>query len=146
VRLSGGDLVACVDGGNESEGLLPVAAAWAHRLGTALTIVTVAEPSPPPLRPGASWHRHHGPDADAEKYMHQLADQWRTDVPTVKTEVAFDPLSAAEGIKSYLATHQAGLLAVTTHARAGFSRVMLGSGAAGIINASTAPVLVVPLR
>ena len=41
-------LVACVDGTPASERGLPVAAAWAQALGMKLTIVTVAEPSPPP--------------------------------------------------------------------------------------------------
>ena len=43
-----------------------MAGRWADALGMSLTIVTVAEPSPPPVRPDASWHRRHGPQEDAD--------------------------------------------------------------------------------
>ena len=68
-------LVACVDGTPASERGLPVAAAWAHALGMKLTIVTVAEPSPPPVRIGAPWRRHHGPNEDADEYIRRLGGQ-----------------------------------------------------------------------
>ena len=145
LRPLAGELVACVDGGAASEGVLPVAAAWALRLGLGMTVVTVAEPSPPPLREGATWHRHHGPQVDAEAYMRALGGAWRTAAPSLRTAVVYDPLSAAEGIRVYGAAHPVGLLAVTTHARTGVRELVLGSGAADIIRVSPAPVLVVPL-
>ena len=143
--LSVNQLVACVDGGGPSEQVLPVAAAWAHALGMSLAVVTVAEPSPPPLRTDATWHRHHGPQADAEEYLRQLGEKWHDVAPDVRTHVVYDPISAAEGIKAHLDAQPTGLVAVTTHGRTGLNRVVFGAGAAGIVHASTAPVLVVPL-
>jgi len=143
--FSSDHIVACVDGGAPSELVLPVAAAWAKRLGTALTILTVAEPSPPPVRPGATWHRRHGPNADADDYLAELAEAWRAQVPELRTQVVYDPIGPADGLRSYLRDHPTDLLAVTSHARSGLQRLVLGSGAASIIAASTAPVLVVPL-
>ena len=69
-------LVACVDGTAGSEPGLPVAAAWAHALGMKLTLVTVAEPCPPPVRIGEPWRRHHGPNEDADEYVRRLGEQW----------------------------------------------------------------------
>jgi nucleotide-binding universal stress UspA family protein len=138
-------VVACVDGGPPSERVLPVAAAWARVLGMSLTIITVAEPSPPPLRPDGTWHRHHGPDADAARYVTVLRDAWRDAAKEVQSHVVYDPVGAAEGLKVYLDSDPAGMLAVTTHARSGLRRIVLGAGAAAIVHASSAPVLVVPL-
>ncbi len=63
----------------------------------------------------------------------------------VGTEVVYDPISPADGLRTYLDRHPAGLVAVTTHARTGLRRVLLGADAANIVHASTAPTLVVPL-
>jgi nucleotide-binding universal stress UspA family protein len=138
-------LVACVDGGPASERVLPVAVAWAEALGMSLTILTVAEPSPPPIRPDAAWRRSHGPDGDAEAYLERLADQWRDAAVAVDTYVVYDPIGAAQGLRVYLDQQPAGLIAVTTHARTGLRRALLGASAAAMVRSSTVPVLVVPL-
>ena len=145
VPLSVPRLVACVDGTPSSESLLPVAGRWADALGMSLTIVTVAEPSLPPLGPDATWHRRHGPEEDADAYVARLKETWNDVAAEVDTEVVYDPISPADGVRTYLDQHPAGLLAVTTHARTGLRRVLLGADAANIVHASTAPTLVVPL-
>lgn len=138
-------LVACVDGHAASEGVLPIAAAWAHLLGMELTIVTVAEPSPPPVRPGAPWRRHHGPNEDADVYLGRLGDRWALQSPGLDTFVVYHPISAGAGMKDYLSGHPTGLLAVATRLRTGIEHLVFGSGAADIVHSSTAPVLVVPV-
>lgn len=137
-------LVACVDGTPGSERGLPVAAAWAHALGMRLTIVTVAEPCPPPVRIGDPWRRRHGPDEDADGYIRRLREQWSLDTPSLETFVVHDPISAGDGVKDYLAAHPAGLVAVASRLRDPFTRLVRGSGAAGIVQTASAPVLVVP--
>lgn len=138
-------LVACVDGKPPSESLLPVAGRWAEALGMSLTIVTVAEPSPPPVRLGARWHRAHGPQEDADAYAARLGERWKDVAAEVSSEVIYDPISPADGVRTYLDQNPAGLVAVTTHARTGIRRLLLGADAARIVNASTAPALVVPM-
>lgn len=138
-------LVACVDGHEASEGILPTAAAWAHALDMKLTIVTVAEPSPPPVRIGASWHRAHGPNEDADEYVRRLVDRWSMEAPGVDGHVVYDPIGPASGMNDYLAARPAGLIAVSSHLRGGIDHLVLGSAAAEIIHAATAPVLVVPI-
>ena len=145
VPLSVPRVVACVDGTPPSESLLPVAGRWADALGMSLTIVTVAEPSPAPVRPDAPWHRRHGPEEDADAYAARLGEKWKDVAAEVGTEVVYDPISPADGLRTYLDQHPAGLVAVTTHARTGLRRVLLGADAANIVHASTAPTLVVPL-
>lgn len=139
-------LVACVDGTPASEQGLPVAAAWARALGMKLTIVTVAEPSPPPVRIGAPWRRHHGPNEDADEYLRRLGEPWSLEVPGLDTSVVYDPISAESGMKDYLASHPTGLIAVTTHLRDRLPHLVFGSAAADIVHTSTAPALVVPAR
>jgi nucleotide-binding universal stress UspA family protein len=138
-------LVACVDGTAMSELVVPVAAAWADTLGMRLTLVTVAEPSPAPTRIGAEWRRHHGPDTDADEYTRALEERWGGTAPGLGAEVVYDPISPAEGMRTYLAAHPAGLIAVASHLRAGFERVVFGAAAADIVRVSTAPALIVPL-
>lgn len=139
-------LVACVDGTPASERGLRITAAWAHALGMKLTIVTVAEPCPPPVRIGAPWRRHHGPNEDADEYVRRLGELWALDAPGLESVVVYDPISAAAGMKDYLAAHPTGLIAVTSHLRDRFEHLVLGSGAAAIVHTSTAPALVIPTR
>lgn len=145
VPLSVPRLLACVDGSAASERLVPVAGEWADALGMSLTILTVAEPIPPPVRPDATWYRRHGPEEDADAYASRLGEKWKDAAAEVDTAVVYDPISPADGLRTYLDGHPAGMVAVTTHARTGLRRVLLGADAANIVHASTAPALVVPL-
>lgn len=143
--LSTSRLVACVDGGEASEAVLPVATAWARALGMELTILTVAEPVPAPVRPEGSWHRHHGPDVDADRYVADLAARWQGAAEAVDAVAVYDPIGPADGLEAHLEERPAGLVAVTTHARSGARRLLLGAGAAAIVSRSAVPVLVAPL-
>ncbi|HEX5615742.1 MAG TPA: universal stress protein [Acidimicrobiia bacterium] len=137
-------LVACVDGTTGSEAGLRVAAAWAHALGMKLTVVTVAEPCPPPLRIGAPWRRHHGPQEDADEYVRRLAETWALEAPGLDTVVVYDPIGVGPGLRDHLEEHPAGLVAVTSRLRDRVPHLVLGSGAADIVHASNVPVLVIP--
>jgi nucleotide-binding universal stress UspA family protein len=138
-------LVACVDGTPDSELGLPVAAGWANALGMKLTLVTVAEPCPPPLRIGVPWRRHHGPNEDADEYIRRLGEQWALAAPGLDTAVVYDPIGPASGMKDHLAAHPTGLVAITSHLRDPLAHLVFGSGAAAIVHTSTAPVLVIPV-
>ena len=145
-RLLGVDhLVACVDGTPDSELGLPVATAWADALGMKLTLVTVAEPCPPPVRIGVPWRRHHGPNEDADEYVRRLGEQWALAAPGLDTTVVYDPIGPASAMKDFLAAHPTGLVAVTSHRRGPLAHLLFLSGAAEIVRISTAPVLVIPV-
>jgi nucleotide-binding universal stress UspA family protein len=139
-------IVACVDGQPPAESIVGVAAAWADALDMSLTVVTVAEPSPAPDRDDVPWRRSHGPSQDADAYMSELAARWDDVAPDMNAVAVYDPINPASGLQAWLKEHPAGLLAVTTHARSGLGRVVLGATAAAIVRVSPVPVLVVPLR
>ncbi len=141
--FASGPLLACVDGSPDSEGILPLAAGWAEALSMPLTVLTVAEPAPPPERPEATWYRQHGPQMDADEYVAELAGRWASAGATGR--VVYDPVGPAAGIEVHLRSNPAAMLAVNTHARSGLGRVVFGSGAASIVAVSTVPVLVAPL-
>jgi nucleotide-binding universal stress UspA family protein len=138
-------IVACVDGSTTSEQVLPLAAGWAEALDMALTIVTVVGDAPAPLQPQGAQSRFGG-HADAEGYIDELVQQWRTQLSDTDGEVVRDPLGPASGIRVHLDQRPAGLVALTTHARSGVQRVLLGADAAGIVHASVVPCLVAPIR
>jgi nucleotide-binding universal stress UspA family protein len=134
-------VVACIDGSPPSEAVLPSAAAWAGALGLALSLVTVAEPVPTPVTPGASYGRRHGPAGDADDYVARLVRRWQATGVPVDGTALYDPVSVAGGLADHLATRPAALVAATTHARRGASRAVLGSVAAAIVRHVPAPVL-----
>jgi nucleotide-binding universal stress UspA family protein len=137
-------IVACVDGSDASEEVLPVASAWARALEMSLTILTVVEDAPAPIRPERQ--SRYGASGDAATYVKELARHWAEMAPEVSGQVLRDPISPASGIRTYLQQQPAGLVALTSHAREGLQRVLFGAAAASIVHASVSPCLVVPLR
>lgn len=109
-----------------------------------LTILTVAEPVLPPLRPDRQPARRYGPGGDADEYVMGLPERWREAAPGVSSVVIYDPISPAQGVRAHLDKEPAGLVALTSHARSGWKRLLLGAVAASIVQVSVAPVLVVP--
>ena len=138
--LSVGGVVACVDGSPQSEAVLPVAAQWAVALAVRLSILTVAEDAASAL--GSDRPNRFGP-TDPRRYVDTLADRWQQAAPGAVGEVVFDPIGVASGVRAPLAAKPAGLVAVTTSARSGLDRVLLGATAADIVRTSSAPALVV---
>ena len=138
-------IVACVDGSDTSEQVLPMGAAWARALRMAMTILTVADDAPEPIRPDVQPSRY-GSGGDAESYIDALVEKWSGGVADVDGEVIRDPIGPAGGLRAHLDERPAGLVAVTTHARSGMQRALLGAAAASIVHASVAPCLVAPVQ
>lgn len=136
-------IVACLDGSHTSEQVLPTAATWARALRMSMTIVTVVDDAPAPLRVEREPSRY-GSDGDAEGYLQALVKQWSGTVADIDAEVIRDPIGPASGVRAHLDQRPAGLLALTTHARSGMKRALLGAAAASIVHASVAPCLVAP--
>ncbi len=138
-------VVACVDGSEDSEQVLPFAAGWAQALGMSLTVLTSEEDTPEPLRP-ESVRSPYGTDVDAQAYVDALVERWRPVIGAIEGVVTSDPISPAGGVQRYLDQRPAGLVALTTHARSGMTRAKFGATAASIVAASVAPCLVAPVR
>ena len=138
-------IVACVDGSETSEQVLPLAIAWAQALDMSLTIVTATDADPSPIGPGRVETRY-GQHPDAASYIERLVEESREEIQAVDGAVLRDPSSPASAIRRHLEERPAGLLALTTHARSGMERVLGGAAAANIVHASTAPCLVAKVR
>lgn len=142
-RLGSGPVVVAVDGTPGSLPALPLAAAWADRLGVPLEIITVAEPVPEPPT-GHHTHRHHGPGDDPEGYVEDLARQWRAPGRVVAAGALYDPVSVAGALTDYLAVRPASLAVLASRPRHGTSRAIFGSTANAVVHDSVVPVLVAP--
>jgi nucleotide-binding universal stress UspA family protein len=144
-EVDGKGVVACIDENPGAQALLPAAARMADLLGEPLTVITVAEPVPPPLRGGRA-RRRFGPDEDVDAYLEDAVAPLRAAGHNVETHAVYDPVSPAAGVRDHVWAHPASLVAVASHARTGTARLLLGSVAAEIVRAIVSPVLVVPRR
>jgi nucleotide-binding universal stress UspA family protein len=144
VEIEGMGVVAGIDETPASQALLPTAARIADLIGEPLSVITVAEPVPPPVKVGAPTRRRFGPDEDVDTYLEQAVAPLREQGHAVETRAMYDPISPAAGVRDYVWQHPASLVAVASHARTGTSRLLLGSVAAEIVRSIISPVLVVP--
>lgn len=131
---AGGPVLACLDGSDAAESILPVAEALARQLGTGVELVTVADVSPGPEG------RVDG-DALESSYLSRVAADH--DVVT-----SWEVLHGARPEQA-IAAHARGRAAVVvagTHGRTGLARLLAGSVAIGIVHRSPSPVLVVPVQ
>jgi nucleotide-binding universal stress UspA family protein len=142
-ELKGSGVLACVDETAASAALIPIGLRWSNLLGEPLTVTTVAEPVPPPIREGHV-HRRFGPRGEVDAFLESLVAAVPNAGSEVETLALYDPISPAEGVRSYLEDHQVALVVVSSHARTGLARIAFGSVAASIVHHSPSPVLVVP--
>ena len=138
-------IVACVDGTESSEQVLPIAAGWARALDMSVTIVTVTGDNSEPIGAPRGETRY-GNRPDAPSYVEQLAQECGDVGVETDGVVVRDPIGVASGILAHLEKRPAGMVALTTHARSGMERARLGAAAANIVRASVAPCLVAPVR
>jgi nucleotide-binding universal stress UspA family protein len=138
-------IVACVDGSTTSEEVLPLAVAWAAALEMELTIFTVIDDGRVSARADNPTYPHGG-HADAGTYIEHLVERWGSTGAAIDGVVLRDPIGPASGLREHLVERPAGLVALTTHARSGLSRLRLGATAANIVHASVAPCLVAPVQ
>lgn len=136
-------VVACVDDSPALQWLLPTALGWCDLLNEPALVVTVAEPVPPALDDQPE-RRRFGPPGDVEDFLRWLAAPLLARGHEVGTQVVWDPVSPASGLRDYLREHPTPLAIAGSHERTGLARVVLGSVAAAIVHQSPAPVLVVP--
>ena len=139
-------VVACVDGDQASLIVLPDAMAWAALLSEPLIVLTVADPTPAPVR-GTSYHRRYGPDGDPDLYLRSIVEPLRPGYSgVIESTAVLDPISPASGVRDHLRAHPARLAVVASRGRRGVQRLVFGSTSAAIVHWSPAPVLVVPRR
>ena len=131
-----GPIVVCVDGSDESEAALPLAAAWGIELRVDPWIVNV-------IGPDGSTHA----DSDvidsmyASRLAHDLSK--RSGHP-----VQFEQLREghpAVSIPGFATRMGASLIVASSHGRGGLSRLAFGSVTSGFVRHATCPVMIVRL-
>ena len=132
-----GPIIVTVDGSQESEAALPLAAAWAAELGATPWIVNVAAPT---TAAGPS-------DADVldTAYLARLTEGLRS---FSDHAVQYDELHDRHpdrAVAGYAARHDASLIVASSHGRSGLSRLAVGSVTAGLVRHATCPVVVIRL-
>ncbi len=123
-------VVACLDGSRFAEHALPVAHALATQLDVPLVVVQVVEEA----GPGGAL------DVPESGYVEHQARG-------LEGEVSWEVLhgdDAASAIGAWIGDDPGTVVVLASHGRSGFSQLVLGSVAAGVIRAATGPVLVVP--
>jgi nucleotide-binding universal stress UspA family protein len=127
-------IVAAVDGSALSEKIIPHAAEAARALAAGLLLVQVlpAQPVTPPT--------HEKSDLNEAAYLHAKA-------AAIKKRYGLDAQwevlhgDVSEAICQFVDTMPNTLLAMTTHARAGIERAILGSVAAACVRRAAVPLL-----
>lgn len=133
-----GPVIVSVDGSQESEVALPLAAGWAAALQTTPWIVNVASPN------SASSAVQSG-DVFETAYPARLA---RHLAGFSGHAVEFDELHdrhPGQAVPEYASRHDASMIVASSHGRSGLSRLALGSVAAEFVRNATCPVTVVRL-
>jgi nucleotide-binding universal stress UspA family protein len=135
------DVVVALDGVDDPEPLLAVAAAWARQLRSRLRVVTVYEPVPEDARRPDHFTRHHGPPSDPDVYLAAMRERV-ADVGLLGVETAAiaDPVSVTAGLESHLGAAPAQLL-VLGAGRHGVRP--LGGVARHLLSGTPIPMLVV---
>lgn len=123
-------VLACVDGSDLSEAILPNAVRWARAAGVPLRLVQVIEPAAA-AAVGA---------ADTQ-YLHNLL----VDLDTEGIEISFDDLHddhPGRSIADYANLEPGTLTALATHGRTGLRSVVMGSVATAVTRHAKGPTLV----
>lgn len=128
------NIVVALDGSALSEKIIPHAAETARLLGAGLVLVQVLPAQPvTPLTPGKS-------DLNEAAYLHSKAAAIKK---RYEMDAQWEVLhgDVADAICQFASTMPNTLLAMTTHARAGIERAILGSVAAACVRQAAVPLL-----
>lgn len=141
------NLIACVDGSETSEAVLPVAVAWAQELGLRLRLVHVVSPFfRHGLQPGMAREEPGLPDDFIDAgYVAALSRRLRAGGADPEWEVLYSPYTVS-AVVGYAAALPGSIVAVATHGRTGLERLAMGSVAGRIVRESRSPVLVARRR
>jgi len=139
--MPGRDVVVAIDGVDDPEPLVAVAASWALRLHARLRIVTVYEPVPADVRRPDHFTRHHGPPGDPEVFLAAVRERV-SDIGLAGVDVAAvaDPVSVAAGLEHHVEAAPARLVVIG----GGKPRATLSEGLARhLLTTASAPLLIV---
>lgn len=139
-----------LDGSPFAEQIIPTVRELASRLGASCHLCSVVPASSGQAFGGAiddsQLQQAQQRDADqARAYLAGIAGQLREHSIEVTTKVVVGQYPA-EAVTAEAANAKCGLIALATHGRSGFKRLVLGSVADKVIRTASTPVLVLPGR
>lgn len=138
-------ILVTLDGSPLAEQALPHAAALARLLQAPLTLLRVPEPVWVADVSAGLWISHPAEDAahqaEARAYLESVAARPELQGLNVRTGLA--PYPVAAGLLEQIASLHPRLVVLTTHGRSGLRRVLLGSVAEKLLQASQTSVYVV---
>jgi nucleotide-binding universal stress UspA family protein len=133
-----------LDGSPRAERILPHVEAVAQKFGAQLVLVQVVEP----FRLGVydeTWVTYveeiERLTQEARTYLSGLQDRLRTKHIQAKTVVEYGPVVST--LLTVAKRENADLIALASHGRTGLGRVFYGSVAAGLLNQSDHPLLLI---
>jgi nucleotide-binding universal stress UspA family protein len=140
-------IVVPLDGSPQAEQILPHVKALAARYGSELMLVRALS-SIPPLMPGAeigmvNFGLQDAMREEAQAYLRHVQSRLEKEGFRVRTSLGVEP--AANAILEVADEINADLIAMTSHAREGLSRLILGSVTDRVVRAGTHPVFVTRL-
>lgn len=142
--LPSGTLLCPLDGSPFAAAMLPHARAFAESFGMTMHLIGVSLPHAIPMAPFgveallADTQVLEAEEAAREEYLERTA----SGCPTGTTWSAVTDMSVAHAIHDAAASMHAGAIAMATHGRGGFKRLVLGSVTDEVLRGSTVPVLV----
>jgi nucleotide-binding universal stress UspA family protein len=139
-------VIVPLDGSDLAEQLVPYAAGLAMSLGADLQLLHVVDPSALP-HPDEEESRHGGTfdqlashrEGWAKAYLSEVAKSLQAEGIPAELKVAFG--RAEEGILDAAGQSNECLVAMATHGRSGWSRLLMGSVASQVLQKGQAPVL-----
>lgn len=142
-------IVVPLDGSPLAEEALDEALDLAQGPGAELTLLQVLPPPVTYLRPtftaDISTELLADMETDAERYLERIAARVLRPGLTVRTRVLVDA-NAARGILAFAMSGSADLMVMTTHARRGVARLVIGSVADKVVRGSAMPVMLLRPR
>lgn len=133
--------VVALDGSPVAEAIIPFILEIAGPLDMEVVLVRVNRPVPPEVIEGSRHVIVEDPETsrvDAEEYLAPVAVELRNKGVRVRTQVRRGP--PAEEIVQAARDVGADLIAMTTHGRSGFGRLLFGSVAEAVLRESRLPV------
>ncbi|MCA1553359.1 MAG: universal stress protein, partial [Chloroflexi bacterium] len=136
-----GHFLVPLDGSKLAEAVLPDACALAQRLRARMTLLHIVEQHAPTTVHGDT-HLRQPPEA--ERYLHQLAQQWSRNGVQVESHVHSEqPQNVAKMIVDQAAELSADLIVLSTHGHSDLREKLLGSIAQQVVHEGRVPVLLV---
>jgi len=137
-----GKILVPLDGSETAEGILPVVERLAGPRDLTVSLLEVVEPFPSGVHAELATQAEEliaFRRAEATRYLNKVAEPLKA--KGVRVECAVMVGRAGEAIATAAAHEHADLIAMVTHGRTGFERLLFGSVAEGVLRTATVPVL-----